>query len=309
MENLSVPVLFLIFNRPETTRRVFDEIRKAKPRKLFVAADGPRKNRPDETWKCDEARSIIQSVDWDCEVKTLFRDENLGCGKAVSSAISWFFEQVEEGIILEDDCLPHPSFFTYCETMLERYRDNPAVWNIGGAQYSYGRSTSGASYHFSALPVIWGWATWSDRWKHYRFDVSDLPVRKLRRALKSYFRNGDMRRYWLWNLCLMKKHKVDTWDYQFTFSLWLNKGLALVADTNLISNIGFGNDATHTTQPGNKKANLPVSDIGQIIHPAEVKQDVAADELLHVKENRLLSRCTFICRRIYLQLQSIIHPD
>ena len=154
-------VLFIIFNRPETTQRVFDAIRLAKPTRLYIAADGPRENKTGEKELCEQARKIAQNVDWDCEVKTLFQKENLGCGKAVSHAISWFFENEDMGIILEDDCLPHQSFFKYCEELLEKYKNNDRIGIISGNNFQKKRKIGSFSYYFSDIVNIWGWATWA----------------------------------------------------------------------------------------------------------------------------------------------------
>jgi hypothetical protein len=295
---MNTPVLFLMFNRPDTAQKVFDAIRTAQPRRLFVAADGPRRKRPDDIPKCTASREIIRQVDWNCEVKTLFRSENLDCGRAVNSAIIWFFEQVKQGIILEDDCLPHPSFFTFCETLLDRYKNDRRVWCIGGTQF-YG-NTSDASYYFSAMPLVWGWATWRDRWALYVFDASDIPVKKIKSALKNYFPDGNVRRYWLWRFYQMKEYQIATWDYQFIFSLWLNNALAVTPYTNLVSNVGFGEDATHTAEY-TWKFNLPAYGVGTLAHPAEIRRNMDADNRFINEERHMLKRHTLIFRHIYLQ--------
>ena len=259
MTSFSTPILFLVFNRPDTTRQVFDAIRQAKPEQLFVAADGPRANRLEEAGQCEAVRAIVEQVDWTCEVKTLFRSENLGCGKAVSSAITWFFEHVEEGIILEDDCLPHPSFFHYCKELLDYYRNNDKVMFIGGCQFLDAQTSIEDSYYFSAMCHVWGWATWKTTWMKYKFNVKDIygSRQDLTKTLRYYFPDSAIRRYWLWTFLLMKKNPIDTWDYQLVFSIWENKGLSIVPTKNLVSNIGYGNDATHTTVESNGKANMP----------------------------------------------------
>jgi hypothetical protein len=174
-EICNTPVLFLIFNRPNTTEQVFEAIAKAKPRCLFVAADGPRTDKEGEAEKCQAVRDIIKRVDWDCEVKTLFREQNLGCKEAVSSAITWFFEQVEEGIILEDDCLPSDSFFSFCAELLEKYRDDKRIMMISGDNFQDGIQRGDASYYFSSVPWIWGWATWRRAWRLYDREMQTFP--------------------------------------------------------------------------------------------------------------------------------------
>jgi hypothetical protein len=302
MEPLQTPILFLIFNRPDTTQRVFDAIRKAQPRQLFVAADGARKNKEGEAQKCAATRDIIRQVDWECEVKTLFREENLGCGRAVSSAITWFFDNVEEGIILEDDCLPHPSFFPYCENLLERYRDNEKVMVISGdnfntTQHNTTQHNTTASYYFSAFNFIWGWATWRTAWNKYIFDAQKIPVKSFAKSIRRYFRHSSIRWYWWMIFYQMRQHKIDTWDYPWTFSIWINRGLSIVPYTNMISNIGFGADATHTTAAENNKANLPAFDIGALVHPSEIKQCKEADEYFCKREGIMVSTLK-LCVRI-----------
>ena len=163
---MNVPVLFLIFKRPDTTQRVFEAIKKAKPKQLFISADGGRNE--EEKKSCNALReAIVAQIDWDCELKTLFRENNLGCKMAVSSGISWFFEEVEQGIILEDDCLPNESFFKFCETMLEKYKDDQSIWHIGANNFQDSIKRGDADYFFSMYSHIWGWASWRDRWQKY----------------------------------------------------------------------------------------------------------------------------------------------
>ena len=168
------PILFLIFNRPDTTKRVFESIRSIKPAKLYIAADGDRKDKVGEDLLCKDTRSIIDLIDWECEIKTLFRPENLGCKIAVSSAIDWFFENEEQGIILEDDCLPNESFYIYCETLLNYYAFNERIMHISGNNFQDGMMRGNGSYYFSNYNHIWGWASWKRAWKAYNVDLSFL---------------------------------------------------------------------------------------------------------------------------------------
>ena len=184
--NLRTPVALLIFNRPDTTERVFNAVAKARPSKLLVVADGPRDSRPGEAARCEQTRAIIKRVDWDCEVITNFADRNMGCKLRVSSGIDWIFEQVEEAIILEDDCLPDPSFFRFCDEMLERYRDNERVGMVSGGNLQFGRHRGTGSYYFSKYTHIWGWASWRRAWK--RTSASEHP--SVRRRAKASFQSG-----------------------------------------------------------------------------------------------------------------------
>lgn len=244
---METPILFLIFNRPDTTQEVFEAIRKAKPSRLYVAADGPRHDKAGEESRCAETRKIIEGVDWDCEVKTLFREQNLGCKNAVSSAITWFFEQEEEGIVLEDDCLPDHSFFAFCTALLEHYRHDASVMHIGGTNVQKGKHRGDGSYYFTNYNQVWGWASWRRAWEKYRLDWSAYDEDKMENVLEEIFKTNKERAYWMNAFRQVKYNRIDTWDYQWTFSIWSNKGKSIVPNVNLISNIGFGHGATHTS--------------------------------------------------------------
>ena len=220
----NTPILFLIFNRPDTTQRVFEEIRKQKPKYLFIAADGARSHIKEDFEKCKATREfVIKGVDWDCEVKTLFRDENLGCGLAVSKAISWFFENVEQGIILEDDCLPHSSFFGYCETLLEKYKEDEQVYAIGGSNLQNGVQMGDASYFFSNYAHVWGWSSWRRAWNSYDFNLKELDAFKQQKLIKKIDNRNIFKNYWISIFEKVSNKEIDTWDYQWTFTIW-NKG-------------------------------------------------------------------------------------
>jgi len=257
---MKTPVLFIIFNRQETTKKVFEAIKVAKPEKLFIAADGPRKNIANEKELCEETRKIIDKIDWECEVKTLFREENLGCGKAVSGAITWFFENVEEGIILEDDCLPHPSFFKYCEELLDHYRLDNKIFMISGNNFLPKKLKPAGSYYFSQIPHIWGWATWKRSWTKYDFNIADLPA---------FIKNGEIKmwsniyvqKYWLEKFNDVYLKKINTWDYQLVYTMWKNKNFSIAPKVNLVSNIGFGIGGTHTLNKNDNLSNFPSEEI------------------------------------------------
>lgn len=271
------PILFLIFNRPEITQRVFEEIKKQKPKYLFVAADGPRNTVEEDLEKCKATRDIVlNGIDWDCEVKTLFRGENLGCGLAVSEAITWFFDNVEQGIILEDDCLPHPSFFPYCETLLEKYKENENVYGISGDNFQNGIKRGDASYFFSNYFHIWGWATWKRAWKHYDFNIEQLEEFKKNKLINKIDKRKIFENYWISIFNKTANKEIDTWDYQWLFTVWNNEGLIVAPNINLISNIGFGEHATHTTTASHFE-NMQTQDIGTILHPKSITVDKKAD--------------------------------
>lgn len=273
---MDTPILFLIFNRIDTTKRVFDAIRKEKPKYLFVAADGPRSNRQDDIEKCMLTRRIIEDIDWPCDLQTLYRTENLGCRQAVSSAITWFFDNVEEGIILEDDCLPHRDFFSFCSLMLETYRTNPIVKHITGGNFQFGRKRGEASYYFSRIAHIWGWASWRRAWKEYDVDMNDYPQFLKSPKRSSVFANSESEKYWLFYFDRVYK-KAGTWDYQWTYAIMKNKGYCIIPNVNLVSNIGFGNEATHAETKTDPVANMHTESLGQIVHPTRIKIDEEAD--------------------------------
>jgi hypothetical protein len=268
---LDTPVLFIIFNRPETTSQVFETIRKAKPLKLFVAADGPRENNVNEKQLCEITRSIIQKIDWDCEVKTLFRDENLGCGKAVSEAITWFFNHVEHGIILEDDCLPLDTFFNFCEILLQYYKNDSNIFGISGLNIQFGQKRGNGSYYFSKYGNIWGWATWKRAWNGYDFNITDYP---------EVIHTLNVEPEWHTIFHQTYNKTIDTWDYQWVFHVFRNKGKIIVPNQNLILNIGFGLDATHTKSLPNWHKKYKLNDVGidLVVHPINTEINKKADK-------------------------------
>lgn len=246
MTKVKTPVVFIIFNRPDTTEMVFREIAKAQPSKLLVVADGPRGDRPGEAEKCSEARKIIERVNWDCEVLTCFSDTNLGCKERVSSGLTWAFEQVEEAIILEDDCLPDPSFFPYCDELLEKYRMDASVMAIGGACFLGPEFSSQESYYFSNIPLVWGWASWRRAWKKYDIKMGGWPEFRDSQRFRDTFPTFSSRTHFRRQMDRTFQEGIDTWDYQWTFSIWKAQGHCVNSTKNLIKNVGFGPDATHT---------------------------------------------------------------
>ncbi len=273
MSALETPILFLVFNRPEVTARVFEAIRAARPPRLFVAADGPRPDRDGESARCEETRKIATAVDWRCEVKTLFRSENLGCGQAVSEAITWFFEHVEEGIILEDDCLPHPDFFRFCATMLARYRNDERVATVTGDHFIPASLICRHSHYFSKYAQIWGWATWRRAWNQYDRHLTSLSVPDWEAVVHRVNPTMIEREYWMEILRALLAGNIDTWDYQLIFSLWKTGGLTVSPHTNLITNLGYGPDATHTAFEGT----LAEQSTFPLVLPLDDSPAIAAD--------------------------------
>lgn len=272
---LNTAVLFLVFNRLDTTKQVFEAIRQATPPRLYIAADGARESRESEDVKVNAVREYIMSnIDWKCEVKTLFREQNLGCKYAVSGAIDWFFKNEEMGIILEDDCLPSQSFFWFCEELLERYKDDMRVWHIGGSNFQNDIKRGDGDYYFSKYNHVWGWASWASRWELYDVELDSIVDTKF---LEKTFENKKACKQWTKTFHTMKEKGVDTWDYQWTFCMWHNHSLAILPNVNMISNIGFGIDATHTTTES-EVSNLKIYELSIQSHPTEIIQSKEADE-------------------------------
>ena len=278
VRSLKTCVLFLVFNRPDTTSQVFDAIRRARPTRLYVAADGPRSGRADEVALVDRVRKIATEVDWPCDVKTLFRDQNLGCKRAVSNAITWFFENEEQGIILEDDCLPNLDFFNFCESMLEYYRHDERVHVITGNNFQNGQHRGTGTYYFSKYNHCWGWASWRRTWCHYDGNLSFWPSWKISNEWRANCPDNVERRYWEKIFDQVYAGNIDSWAYPWTASIWKHGGLTITPSVNLVTNIGFSLEATHTRDPNSRQANLPVAAFQEIIHPERMYQDKEADE-------------------------------
>lgn len=275
---LTIPVAFFIFNRPEHTAKVFARIRNARPQTLLVIADGPRRTHQDDVKKCYAARNIINTIDWDCDVRTNFSEKNLGCKIRVSTGLDWVFTNYPEAIILEDDCLPDISFFRYCAELLDLYRNDERVVSISGDNFQRGLRRTHYSYYFSRHPHVWGWGSWRRVWRHYDVEMKTWPAKRAQGWLKSKFENSRMAQYWSDTFDAVYQGKIDTWDHQWTYNCWQLGGVAALPEVNLISNIGFGHDATHTRRKGRFSAidtgrlDFPLS------HPPSVTRQVEADK-------------------------------
>ncbi len=304
----STPVLLIVFNRPHLTSKVLDSLLALKPSVLYVAADGPRANNDSDLKLCTETRLLIESkVTWPCEVKKRFLNENKGCGKAVSEAISWFFSENEYGIILEDDCLPDPSFYTFCEELLLKYRDNKEIMFIGGTNFQNGQKRGDASYYFSSEIHVWGWASWRRAWNVYDFNLSDLKEFKTTQKIKKYYQDKTIISYWYDIFDRMRMHEIDTWDYQWRYSIWNAGGLAIIPQKNLVSNIGFGTDATHTSVTASSD-NMPRYTMEkELIHPSAIIRDAAADLYTFEHHNRpWIIKHPSLMKRVYSKLKRLI---
>jgi hypothetical protein len=283
-------ILFIIFNRVDTTLQVLEKIRSAKPARLYITADGPRTSRDGEDVRCAEAKAaVLAGIDWDCEVKTLFRDQNVGPKEAISSAINWFFENETEGIILEHDCLPAASFFMFCDTLLEKYRFDTRIWLISGSNLLKGKKWGEASYYFSHLTNGWGWATWRRSWNDYDKDLSKYNEHEVREQLQKIFDDPFIIDCWVKIFSDTKSGKIDTWDYQAGFAHLFNNCLNIVSNQNLVSNIGFGQYAENTLDENNAFASIPLEEITEITHPRFMLPEKEADRLILLEEFKPIS--------------------
>lgn len=272
------PVLVLAFNRPDTTRRVIESLRPVRPGRLFFAVDGPRESR-NEGQQVEEVQSLAGSIDWNCEVSTLFRESNLGCKHAVSQAITWFFDRVDAGIILEDDCIAHPSFFPYAAELLERYEEDRRVFMISGNNFQFGQHRTGDSYYFSRHTHIWGWASWRRAWRLYDQRMSRWPELRDQGWLLDMLKDRVAAGYWTQIFDDTFGERNSSWAYRWTFSTWVNDGLTVLPGVNLVSNIGFGGLATHNRNRANRLAAMPTETMRfPLRHPIDVIRDDNADE-------------------------------
>jgi hypothetical protein len=273
----TTPVAFIIFNRPESTRQVFQSIRAVRPQQLLVIADAPRPTHPDDIAKCAATRAIIDEVDWDCQVFKNYAEVNLGCGLRVSSGLDWVFQQVETAIILEDDCLPDRTFFPYCTELLDRYQDNPRIVHISGNNFQFGKQRGEASYFYSHYAHMWGWATWRRAWQYYDYHLTNWPSRRSTDWLETLLDTPAAVAYWRQIFDRMYNSEIDTWDYQWNFACWEHDGLCIHPQVDLVSNIGFNAEGTHTIRQ-NQFANLPIGSLQfPLTYPPEVIRDRSAD--------------------------------
>ncbi len=279
---MNTPVGLIIFNRPEPTARVFAEIAKAKPRLLLVAADGPRPDRPEDAAKCATARAIVDRVDWPCKVIRKFRDSNLGPGRATAAAIQWIFEQVERAIIFEDDCVPEPTFFPFCEELLDRYANDERVTQVNGHNLQFGQKHGTASYYFTKYNICWGWASWRRAWRWFDITMRDWPLYRNTSWVRDIVGDPRAAAHW-WDKfeqAYQTGGNPGYWDYQWDFAHWTHGQLSISPNVSLVTNIGGGDDATHT------KGLHPLLHLSTgamqfpLIHPVEVETNAAADRCL-----------------------------
>jgi hypothetical protein len=275
---MHTPVLLIIFNRFDTTQQVITKLREGLVPKLYVYCDGARKEKLGEADQLKRVQEqVLSAIDWPCEVITNFKVANEGPRLAIGHAISWLFETEEQGIILEHDCVPHLSFFNYCETLLKYYEEDERVMHISGDNFQFGRWRGDGSYYFSRFNHIWGFATWKRAWKHYDLTMSHYPAFKEKHRIKEVFASKRAQRIWIDILDRTYSGDIQTWDYQWTFAIWNVNGLAILPNVNLISNVGFDSLALNTTNAKHRLANMPTHEMGNISHPGLMKVDEEAD--------------------------------
>jgi hypothetical protein len=265
--SFEVPVALFVFNRPEVTRQIFDVVARMRPCRLFLIADGPRTDRPGEAEACAEVRRIVTALDWPCEVATNFSPSNMGCGRRMSSGIDWVFKNVDDAVLIEDDCLPSPQFFDFCRAMLERYRHDMRIGTVAGTNCMTRHAHFPGSYFFSRCPHVWGWAAWRRSWALYDYGMAKLAAAREARLLEAVMGHHDLARFWYDIFDNVQSGRVDTWDYQLFFTSFCNSWLNIIPAANLVSNIGHGPDATHCREPS-EFANLPLGELAlPLQHP------------------------------------------
>lgn len=280
---LETPILFITFRRPDTTIRVFERIRQSQPKKLYIAQNVPKGDKIGEVEKWNEVRAIIEKVDWDCDVRRLYRTQYLDAKTSISSAINWLFQNEEEGIILEDDCLPHLTFFRFCEALLDKYRDDERIAMISGDNFQFGKKRTAYSYYFSRYSHIWGWASWRRAWKNYDVNMTLWPEFRDSGCLQDCLGDTKSIRYWKKIFERVYLGKIDTWDYQWLFTCWIQGMLTILPNFNLISNIGLTPEATHKSDLNTFDDMKTESMIFPIVHPPFILHDSIADSITEKK--------------------------
>lgn len=304
---MKTPVVFMIFNRPDTTQKVFEAIRQAQPPLLFVIADGPRPNKPGEDQKCAATRAIIEQVDWDCEVLTNYSEINLGCERRVSSGLDWVFDTVEEAIILEDDCLPHPTFFSFCEELLDYYRNDQRVMAITGQNVQFGQKRTDYTYYFSRYNHCWGWASWRRAWRSYDPHMTLWPEFRDKNILIDILIDAHAAKVWKHTFQLSYEGKLKSWAFKWTFACWVQGGLSIIPNVNIISNLGHGSDATNTQDKISPYSNMPVEAIEfPIKHPPFIVRHLEADTFT---ENTLFDYHPRFWKKVRYKIRDIIQTS
>jgi hypothetical protein len=299
---VQTPVVLMMYNRPDTTSEVLKVIRQVRPQRLFVIADGPRTSEDESS--CAAVRALIDRVDWDCTVSKNYSDTNMGLRQRVSSGLNWVFENAEDAIILEDDCVPHTTFFRFCDELLERYRTDTRIAVISAVNHQHGRNKTPYSYYFSIYNHCWGWATWRRAWKYYDESMSLWPVVRENKMLKAILNTDSAIAYWNQRLQATYEEKISSWAYRWTLSCWLQNGLTILPNSNLVSNIGFGGTATHTQGQHSRYANVPTEAIDfPLKHPPFILRHFSADQYTQqtVYRNHILAPLKRELKRFLVQ--------
>jgi hypothetical protein len=284
MNQLDTAVVYLAYNRPRHVKKTFPAIRRAKPKVLFLVADGPKTDSETDFQNCSEVRRLIQNIDWPCEVFRNYADSNMGLKKRVSSGLSWVFNHVNEAIILEDDCLPHPDFFQFCAELLKRYESDKRIWTITGDNFQNGKRRGKASYYFSKYPHCWGWATWARAWKNYQEDIPFWPEWRDSGEWRDRHCRREEERHWRGVFDKVYAGKVNSWSFPWIATVWQQNGLTATPNVNLVSNIGFGNDGTHCLDVN--ASEIQPRKLVDLIHPDKVESDHKADQHVFMKTFR-----------------------
>jgi hypothetical protein len=270
------PIVLFIFNRPQLTAQVYERVRAARPSRLLVVADGPRPTRPEDMRLCAATREIVASPDWPCELLTNFAEENLGARRRISSGLDWVFHLCPEAIVLEDDCVPCPSFFSFCSSMLSYYREDSRIMHISGNNFQGGVWRGDGSYFFSKYAHSWGWASWRRAWRFYDVDLRAWPNAKQAGWLANVMDDPAEVKYWTGILEEVYHRRIEAWDYQWMFTCWIQNGLTIQPNQNLVTNIGVGPDALHFKQ-GHSTIGIPTCELEECIHPKEMIPNKEAD--------------------------------
>lgn len=303
-EQLMTPIVLMIFNRPDTTEQVFAQIAKVRPLKLLVIGDGPRLHKIGEDELVRATRAIINKINWPCEILTNFSNKNLGCKDRIASGLDWVFENVEEAIILEDDCLPNLTFFKFCEEMLNKYKKDNRIAMISGNNFLFKNISINTSYYFSRYTHVWGWATWRRAWLNYDVSMSNWPTLKQQQLIRLFTNNNFEALFWTYSFDMTYDNKINTWDYQWQFSTWSQNQLSIMPSVNLVSNIGFDSRATHTLR-SSILSKIPTEDINfPLSHPNIVVPNYLADRIT-AKRQFTKSKLTILIKYILRTLVRI----
>ncbi len=279
-----VPILIIVYNRMFETHNLFQVIREIKPGKLYVAADGPVDGDQQDCANCLRTRTVFMP-EWPCELHTLYQEEHLGKSPAIYAAMKWFFEHEKEGIVLFEDCLPHPEFFTFCADLLERYRENKRIYHIGASNFRKHHKAvkhklkdhHDCSYYFSAYSTTWGFATWADRWADFNMDINDMEQVNFNQLVKNYTKRPKERRYWHRRYTILRKTELPVWDYQYNFHIWRHGGMAISPTLNLVTNVGVHTQGTNRKFRRLIKKSYPILPLK---HPTEIVMSRKEDRFM-----------------------------